>query len=78
MPAAREVAAILADVQAALEAVPGCLLARMSGSGGTTSASSPSLADAETAARSFARATRSVDRDPAASGLTVVRLCGHS
>ncbi|MBS3979381.1 MAG: 4-(cytidine 5'-diphospho)-2-C-methyl-D-erythritol kinase [Rhodobacteraceae bacterium] len=31
----REVAPILVDVQAALEAVPGCLLARMSGSGGT-------------------------------------------
>ncbi|HLQ17372.1 MAG TPA: 4-(cytidine 5'-diphospho)-2-C-methyl-D-erythritol kinase [Tabrizicola sp.] len=32
---AREVAPILADVQAALEATPDCLLARMSGSGGT-------------------------------------------
>lgn len=32
---AREVAPILVDVQAALEATPGCLLARMSGSGGT-------------------------------------------
>lgn len=33
--AAREVAPILTDVQAVLEATPGCLLARMSGSGGT-------------------------------------------
>lgn len=33
--AAREIAPILADVQAALEATTGCLLARMSGSGGT-------------------------------------------
>lgn len=32
---AREIAPILVDVQAALEATPGCLLARMSGSGGT-------------------------------------------
>jgi 4-diphosphocytidyl-2-C-methyl-D-erythritol kinase len=32
---AREVAPILADVQAALAATPDCLLARMSGSGGT-------------------------------------------
>lgn len=32
---ARSVAPVLADVQAALEAIPGCLLARMSGSGGT-------------------------------------------
>ncbi|MFO1203310.1 MAG: 4-(cytidine 5'-diphospho)-2-C-methyl-D-erythritol kinase [Tabrizicola sp.] len=32
---ARTVAPILADVQAALEASPGCLFARMSGSGGT-------------------------------------------
>jgi 4-diphosphocytidyl-2-C-methyl-D-erythritol kinase len=35
IPPAREVAPILAAVQAALEATPGCLLARMSGSGGT-------------------------------------------
>jgi 4-diphosphocytidyl-2-C-methyl-D-erythritol kinase len=33
--AARHVAPVLKQVQAALEAVPGCLLARMSGSGGT-------------------------------------------
>lgn len=32
---AREVAPILSDVQTALEATPGCLMARMSGSGGT-------------------------------------------
>ena len=32
---ARQVAPILVDVQAALEATPACLLARMSGSGGT-------------------------------------------
>jgi 4-diphosphocytidyl-2-C-methyl-D-erythritol kinase len=32
---AREVAPILTEVQAALEGTPGCLLARMSGSGGT-------------------------------------------
>lgn len=32
---AREVAPVLAEVQAALEATPDCLLARMSGSGGT-------------------------------------------
>lgn len=32
---ARDVAPILADVQAAIESTPGCLLARMSGSGGT-------------------------------------------
>jgi 4-diphosphocytidyl-2-C-methyl-D-erythritol kinase len=35
IPPAREVAPILADVQSALEATPGCLLARMTGSGGT-------------------------------------------
>jgi 4-diphosphocytidyl-2-C-methyl-D-erythritol kinase len=35
VPAARAVAPILDDVQAALEATPDCLLARMSGSGGT-------------------------------------------
>lgn len=34
-PAAREVAPILNDVQVALESTQGCLLARMSGSGGT-------------------------------------------
>ncbi|MES2815347.1 MAG: 4-(cytidine 5'-diphospho)-2-C-methyl-D-erythritol kinase [Pseudomonadota bacterium] len=35
IPPAREVAPILADVQAALEATPDCVLARMTGSGGT-------------------------------------------
>ncbi len=35
VPPAREVAPILAEVQAALDATPDCLLARMSGSGGT-------------------------------------------
>jgi 4-diphosphocytidyl-2-C-methyl-D-erythritol kinase len=35
IPAARSIAPILADVQSALEETPGCLLARMSGSGGT-------------------------------------------
>lgn len=35
VPPAREVAPILADVQAALEQTPGCLFARMTGSGGT-------------------------------------------
>lgn len=35
VPPAREVAPVLGDVQTALEAIPGCLLARMSGSGGT-------------------------------------------
>jgi 4-diphosphocytidyl-2-C-methyl-D-erythritol kinase len=35
VPAARIVAPILMDVQAAVERTPGCLLARMSGSGGT-------------------------------------------
>lgn len=49
-PPARQVAPILADVQAALEAVPGCLLARMSGSGGTHFGLFASLAAAEAAA----------------------------
>lgn len=35
VPAARSVAPILADVEAAVAATPGCLLARMSGSGAT-------------------------------------------
>jgi 4-diphosphocytidyl-2-C-methyl-D-erythritol kinase len=35
IPPAREVAPILAEVQSALEATPDCLLARMTGSGGT-------------------------------------------
>ncbi|MDP3193980.1 4-(cytidine 5'-diphospho)-2-C-methyl-D-erythritol kinase [Tabrizicola sp.] len=47
---AREVAPILVDVQAALEATPGCLLARMSGSGGTHFALFSSSEAARTAA----------------------------
>ncbi len=35
VPAAQTVAPVLASVQAALQGTPGCLLARMSGSGGT-------------------------------------------
>lgn len=50
---AREVAPILADVQAALEEVPGCLLARMSGSGGTHFGLFASLPEAEAAALSL-------------------------
>jgi 4-diphosphocytidyl-2-C-methyl-D-erythritol kinase len=46
IPPAREVAPILSDVQAAVEAASGCLLARMSGSGGTHFGL---FADAETA-----------------------------
>jgi 4-diphosphocytidyl-2-C-methyl-D-erythritol kinase len=53
IPAAREVAPILADVQSALEASPGCLLARMSGSGGTHFGLYATLSDAETAARAL-------------------------
>lgn len=48
---ARGVAPILADVQTALEGLPGCLLARMSGSGGTHFGLFASLPEAETAAR---------------------------
>lgn len=48
--AAREVAPILADVQVALEATPGCLLARMSGSGGTHFALYHTLEAAQSAA----------------------------
>lgn len=48
---AREVAPILSDVQAALEELPGCLLARMSGSGGTHFGLFASRPEAETAAR---------------------------
>jgi 4-diphosphocytidyl-2-C-methyl-D-erythritol kinase len=50
---AREVAPILADVQTALETSPGCLLARMSGSGGTHFGLFATLSDAETAAGSL-------------------------
>lgn len=48
--AARAVAPILTDVQAALEATPGCLLSRMSGSGGTHFALYASPEAARTAA----------------------------
>ncbi|MFN3281134.1 MAG: 4-(cytidine 5'-diphospho)-2-C-methyl-D-erythritol kinase [Tabrizicola sp.] len=51
---ARVVAPVLADVQAALEAVPGCLLARMSGSGGTHFGLFPTPAAATAAARQLA------------------------
>ena len=47
---AREVAPILTEVQAALEETPGCLLARMSGSGGTHFGLFATQAKAETAA----------------------------
>lgn len=53
VPPAREVAPILADVQGALDETPGCLLARMSGSGGTHFGLFASLPEAETAARSL-------------------------
>jgi 4-diphosphocytidyl-2-C-methyl-D-erythritol kinase len=55
IPAARTVAPILADVQTALEGTPGCLLARMSGSGGTHFGLYPS-AEAASAAASDLRA----------------------
>lgn len=48
---AREVAPILADVQVAIEATPDCLLARMSGSGGTHFGLFAALDQAEAAAR---------------------------
>jgi 4-diphosphocytidyl-2-C-methyl-D-erythritol kinase len=51
VPPACEVAPILGDVQTALEETPGCLLARMSGSGGTHFGLFASLPEAETAAR---------------------------
>lgn len=47
---AREVAPILSEVQSALDATPGCLLARMSGSGGTHFGLFASLDAARTAA----------------------------
>jgi 4-diphosphocytidyl-2-C-methyl-D-erythritol kinase len=53
---ARQVAPILADVQAALEAAPDCLLARMSGSGGTHFGLFASEAAASAAASQLARA----------------------
>lgn len=51
VPPAREVCAILTDVQSALEAAPGCLLARMSGSGGTHFGLFATPEEAEAAAR---------------------------
>jgi 4-diphosphocytidyl-2-C-methyl-D-erythritol kinase len=48
------VAPVLANVQAALEAIPGCHLARMSGSGGTHFGLFANEADAQAAARSLA------------------------
>ena len=50
---ARQVAPILAEVQAALEAMPDCLLARMSGSGGSHFGLFADPAAAETAAASL-------------------------
>ncbi len=50
---AREVAPILADVHAALAATPNCLLARMSGSGGTHFGLYGSLAAAQRAAEAL-------------------------
>jgi 4-diphosphocytidyl-2-C-methyl-D-erythritol kinase len=50
------VAPILAEVQSALAATPDCLLARMSGSGGTHFGLYASAAAAEAAARSLAAA----------------------
>lgn len=54
---ARTVAAVLSEVQSDLTATPGCLFARMSGSGGTHFGLFASAAAAETAARTLA-ATR--------------------
>ncbi len=56
VPPARAVASILAEVQSALAATPDCLLARMSGSGGTHFGLFASAAAAETAARSLSDA----------------------
>ncbi|WP_103257610.1 4-(cytidine 5'-diphospho)-2-C-methyl-D-erythritol kinase [Tabrizicola aquatica] len=53
---ARAVAPVLAEVQAALETAPGCLLARMSGSGGTHFGLFDALATAEGAALDLRRA----------------------
>jgi 4-diphosphocytidyl-2-C-methyl-D-erythritol kinase len=50
VPPARTVAPVLEQVQAALEALPGCLLARMSGSGGTHFAIIASAGEADAAA----------------------------
>jgi 4-diphosphocytidyl-2-C-methyl-D-erythritol kinase len=51
VPPALRVAPILGEVQTALQATQGCLLARMSGSGGTHFGLFASQADAENAAR---------------------------
>ncbi|MGB4907799.1 MAG: 4-(cytidine 5'-diphospho)-2-C-methyl-D-erythritol kinase, partial [Tabrizicola sp.] len=56
VPPARAVASILAEVQSALAATPDCLLARMSGSGGTHFGLFASATAAETAARSLSDA----------------------
>ena len=55
-PPARTVAPVLSDVRAALETVPGCLLARMSGSGGTHFGLFETSAAAEKAALGLAEA----------------------
>jgi 4-diphosphocytidyl-2-C-methyl-D-erythritol kinase len=52
--AARRVAPALVEVEAALAALPGCLLARMSGSGGTHFGLFAGQAEARLAARSLA------------------------
>ena len=56
VPPARAVAPILAEVHTALAASPDCLIARMSGSGGTHFGLYASAAAAEAAARSLAAA----------------------
>lgn len=56
VPPARSVAPLLIEVQSALSATPACLLARMSGSGGTHFGLYASAEAAETAARSLAAA----------------------
>ena len=56
IPPARAVAPLLTEVQSALSATPGCLLARMSGSGGTHFGLYASAEAVRTAARSLATA----------------------
>ncbi len=56
IPPASTVAPVLVEVQSALAATPACLLARMSGSGGTHFGLFASAAAAEAAARSLAAA----------------------
>ncbi|MGL4238166.1 4-(cytidine 5'-diphospho)-2-C-methyl-D-erythritol kinase [Tabrizicola sp.] len=53
VPAARTIAPVLGQAQSALEAVPGCLLARMSGSGGTHFGLFATLAEATVAERTI-------------------------